>query len=132
MVWRVTELHSTEQDSTELGSTALAHKVADVMSDKKASDIVVLDLRGLTYIADYFVIGNGTTERQIRALADEVEQRLKQDDRIVPYQVEGTSASGWVLIDYGEVIVHIFSPSERDYYKIEKIWSDAPVVVKML
>lgn len=110
----------------------MAHKVVDIVSDKKASDIVLLDLRGLTLIADYFVICSGASERQIKAITDDVEERLKSEDHIRPLHVEGTNDSGWVLMDYGGVIVHVFSPQERDYYRIERIWSDAPVVLRML
>lgn len=110
----------------------MARKVVDIAADKKASNIVLLDLKGLTYIADYFVICSGTSDRQIQAITDEIEQRLKQEDRAIPLHVEGTSDSGWVLLDYGGVIVHVFSPQEREYYKIEKIWSDATTVLHIL
>ncbi|MCL5958207.1 MAG: ribosome silencing factor [Chloroflexi bacterium] len=120
--WRIVDLDPAE----------LARKVVDIAADKKASDIVLLDLRGLTFIADYFVICSGTSDRQIQAITDDIEQRLKHEDNESPLHVEGTSDSGWVLIDYGGVIVHVFSPEERDYYRVERIWSDAPVVLRML
>lgn len=106
--------------------------MVDIVSDKKASDIVLLDLRGLTFIADYFVICSGASERQIQAITSGIEEKLKQDDRVIPLHIEGTNDSGWVLMDYGGVIVHVFSPEVRDYYKIEKIWSDATTVLRML
>ncbi len=101
-------------------------------SDKKASDIVLLDIRPVTVIADYFIICNGTTERQIKAITDDIQEQLKKDDRMSPLHVEGTPDSGWVLLDYGTVIVHVFSPQEREHYRLEKIWNDAIVVLRML
>ena len=106
--------------------------MVDIVSDKKASDIVLLDLRGLTFIADYFVICSGASERQIQAITSGIEEKLNHDDRVIPLHLEGTNDSGWVLMDYGGVIVHVFSPEVRDYYKIEKIWSDATTVLRML
>ncbi|MCL5266329.1 MAG: ribosome silencing factor [Chloroflexi bacterium] len=106
--------------------------MVDIASDKKASDIVLLDLRHVTVMADYFVICTGTTDRQIKAITDDLQEKLKADDRLIPLHVEGTADSGWILLDYGAVIVHVFSPTEREYYKLERIWSDATVVLRML
>lgn len=116
----------------DLEPTELAHKIVDIASDKQASDVVLLDLRKVTVIADYFVICNGTTERQIDAVTDAIQETLRKNDRLIPLHVEGTADSGWILLDYGGVIVHVFSPSEREYYKLERIWADAVVVLRML
>jgi len=91
----------------------------------------MLDLREVSLIADYFVICSGTSERQIKALADEIQETLAQDERLKPLQTEGAPDSGWVLLDYGSVVVHIFSKELREYYRLEKIWSQAVPVLRI-
>lgn len=81
-------------------------------------------------MADYFIICSGDTERQVKAIVDEVRER-GQDAELRPSQVEGTPGSGWMVLDYGVVIVHVFLPSERDYYQLEELWSDATLVVSI-
>jgi ribosome-associated protein len=120
------------QQEDALDAADLARKIVDIASDKKAVDVVLLDIRKVTVIADYFVICSGTTDRQIDAIVDAILESLKKDDRLIALHVEGTADSGWVLLDYGGVIVHVFSPSEREYYKLDKIWNDAVVVLRML
>ncbi len=102
----------------------------DAAADKKASDILLLDLRRMTLIADYFVVCNGQSNRQIRAIAQGIAESLK-DLGERPLRMEGTPESGWLLMDFGSVIAHIFSPELRTYYALEKLWQDAPVVVRM-
>jgi ribosome-associated protein len=108
----------------------LARLIVDLISDKKGVDILLLDTRPVSFIADYFVIATGESERQLQALADEIQKQLKKH-RVLPIGVEGMASSGWVLLDYGSVIVHLFSPALRDYYRLEKLWERAPVVVRM-
>jgi ribosome-associated protein len=102
----------------------------DAAADKKASDILLLDLRRMTLIADYFVVCNGQSSRQLRAIAQGIAESLK-DLGERPLRMEGTPESGWLLMDFGSVIAHIFSPELRAYYALEKLWQDAPVVVRM-
>lgn len=90
----------------------------------------MLDLRGVSIIADYFVITSGGSERQIKAIIDAVEEELEQR-KIDPLHVEGAPESGWVLLDYGDVVVHVFAPPEREYYKLEQLWRQAPLVVRI-
>jgi ribosome-associated protein len=90
----------------------------------------LLDVRSVSLLADYFVICSGDTERQVKAIVDEVRER-GEDAELRPSQVEGTPNSGWMVLDYGVVIVHVFMPHERDYYELEELWSDAPLVVRM-
>ena len=104
--------------------------MTDILADKMAEDIVVLDLRGNTILADYFVIATGTTDRQIRALADALIEGLHAEGQHV-LRIEGEPESGWVLADLGGVIVHLFSPDRRGYYRLEQLWSEARVVVRM-
>ncbi len=102
----------------------------DIVSDKKGEDILLLDTRAVSFISDYFVIATAASDRQLKAVADEIQKQLKKD-RILPLGVEGKPDSGWVLLDYGSVIAHLFSPGMRDYYRLEKLWEHAPVVVRM-
>ncbi|HIC93281.1 MAG TPA: ribosome silencing factor [Anaerolineae bacterium] len=115
----------------KLDSIELARTIIDAIAEKKGSDILLLDIRPVSLLADYFVICSGETERQIKAILDEVLERTKRA-KVLPLHIEGEPPSGWVLMDYGSVIVHIFAPAERDYYRLEELWSDAPVVVKVL
>lgn len=116
--------------STERPPLELARRIVELAEDKKAADIVLLDLGGLTTMADYFIICSGGSERQLEAIAGGVIGSLR-DERIKPIGREGTSASHWVLIDFGSVIVHIFTPPERDYYGLEKLWSDARTILRV-
>ena len=91
----------------------------------------MLDIRQVSLLADYFVICSGASERQLRAIVDEVLEKVKKEEGVVPLNVEGVPSSGWVLVDYGGVIVHIFAPSLREYYSLEKLWSEATMVVRV-
>ena len=108
----------------------LARRIVELAEDKKAADIVLLDLAGLTTMADYFVICSGGSERQLEAIADGIIGGLR-DERLRPIGREGTAASHWVLLDYGAVIVHIFTPPERDYYGLEKHWAEAKTILSV-
>lgn len=93
------------------------------MEDRKAENIVLLDLRPDTVIADFFVLANGTSDRQIRALKEYVREDVKEKLNTLPLAVEGEAESGWVLMDYGDVVVHLFHEDQRDYYDIEGLWN---------
>jgi len=108
----------------------LARRIVELAEDKKAADIVLLDLTGLTTLADYFVICSGGSERQLDAIADGITSTLR-DEKLKPIGREGVPASHWVLLDYGSVIVHIFTPPERDYYGLEKHWSEAKTILRV-
>ncbi len=108
----------------------LARTIVDIISDKKGTDIVLLDTRPISFIADYFVIATGESDRQLKAISDDIQKQLKAHSTL-PIGVEGTPASGWVLLDYGGVIAHLFNPEMRDYYHLERLWSQAPVIVRM-
>lgn len=95
---------------------------------KKASDIKVLDLTGITSFADFFVICTGSNQRQIQAITDEVGMQLKQQAGELPISLEGYNQAEWVLADYGDLLVHIFSPKARDYYDLERLWRSAKTV----
>jgi ribosome-associated protein len=109
---------------------ALARRVVDVAADKKASDVLLLQVSALTTLADYFVICSGGSERQLDAIADAITEALRDEGRR-PIGREGNAATHWVLIDYGAVIVHVFAPPEREYYQIERLWADAPALLRI-
>ena len=102
-----------------------AQLCAEAADNKKAFDTLILDLRGLTYIADYFVICSGSNTTQVSAIAEEVGHILAKAGEH-PSHVEGGAESNWVLMDYGDVVVHVFEEQARAYYGLEKLWSDAP------
>ncbi len=108
-----------------LNSIEKARLVAQSVQDKKAIDPVILELRDLTVIADYFVICSGESGTQVGAITDHVKEKLKEAG-VKRYAVEGADHRNWVLIDYGDVIVHIFEKETRDFYELEKLWLDAP------
>jgi ribosome-associated protein len=116
--------------SSERPPLELARRIVELAEDKKAADIVLLDLAGLTTMADYFVICSGGSERQLEAIATGIIGNLR-DERIRPIGREGTAASHWVLVDFGSIIVHIFTPPERDYYGLEKHWSEARTILRV-
>ena len=93
--------------------------------EKKGEDLAVLDLTGISPIADYFLICSGTNSRQVRTIADEVERKVKELCGIAPKSTEGLSDSNWVLMDYVDFVVHIFMPETRDFYSLERLWADA-------
>ncbi|MCL6647575.1 MAG: ribosome silencing factor [Chloroflexi bacterium] len=113
-----------------MDSLATARCAVDVAVDKRASDILVLDVRRVANLADYFVICTAETERQIRAVVEGIEEALLEAG-IGRRQREGEPNSGWVLLDYGDVIIHVFAPAEREYYRLERLWRDAPAVVQI-
>jgi len=96
-----------------------------VIDDKKGIDLVLLDVSELLWITDVFVIASGTSRPHVQSLAEEVELNLKAFDRR-PLRIEGKREGNWVLLDYGEVVVHIFQPETRDFYGLERLWGDAP------
>jgi ribosome-associated protein len=108
----------------------VARRIVELAEDKKAADIILLDLAGLTTMADYFIICSGGSERQLDAIASGIIGSLR-DDKMKPIGREGTPASHWVLIDFGSVIVHIFTPPERDYYGLEKHWAAARTILSV-
>ncbi len=102
----------------------------EAASNKQAADIVLLDARGICSFADFFVICSGDSGRQIQAIYDEVGHSLKKEG-VLPHHHEGTVDSGWLLLDFGSVIVHIFAPFEREYYQLNKLWSQAIPIVRI-
>ena len=107
-----------------------ARRALEAASDKQAADIVLLDIRQACSFADYFVICSGDSERQIEAIRQAIADTLEKEGR-TPHHCEGTAGSGWVVLDFGDVIVHVFSTFEREYYQLDSLWSKAQLIVKM-
>lgn len=106
----------------------LASIIVKILDDKKATDIEVLDVNKSTTLADFFVICTGTSTTQIKALADEVEFRLKNEYGITPHHVEGYISANWILLDYSSVVVHVFHKEMREFYALERLWKDSPKI----
>ena len=104
-----------------------AVEAAQAASSKKAMDIVILDVGKLIGITDYFVICSGNTERQVKTIVEEIERRLREEG-VKPYRREGEREQRWVLVDYLDVVVHVFHREDREFYDLERLWSDAPMI----
>ena len=107
-------------------AAALADRIAAIAADKKAVDVRVLDLRGVVSYTDFFVVCSGNTERQTKAIHDAIYQELKDADRMLPRRTEGEREARWILLDYLDCVVHIFTPEAREYYRLEQLWGEAP------
>jgi len=110
----------------------LARYIVEAIADKKGEDVLLLDIRDISILADYFVIGSTTSERQAKAIIESVKREAKQTFDVKPLHIEGEPADGWMLMDYGDVIVHLFTEEMRAYYDLEGLWRDGRVVVRML
>jgi ribosome-associated protein len=111
-----------------LDNTESVARAAQAAATKKAEDIVVLDVSRLLVITDYFLICSGNSERQVRAIVEEVERRLAETHGVKPVRREGERESHWIVLDYIDFVVHVFSREQREYYDLERLWSDAPVI----
>jgi ribosome-associated protein len=103
----------------------------DAMSDKQVQDIVILDLRPVSLVTDFFVIGTADNARQLRAVVDALAERARVDLGVRAVLTEGEPGSGWVLVDFGDVVAHVFDREHRAYYSLESIWAEAPLVARM-
>ncbi len=115
-------------EGIQLEPAQLAKAAVDIASDKKASDVLLLDISDISTIADFFVICTGNNTRQIQAIGDALNDDLKKQGARLLYR-EGDADTGWVLLDYGDIIIHVFAPKEREYYRLERLWSEAKTVV---
>jgi ribosome-associated protein len=107
-------------------AASLAERIAAIAADKKALDIRLLDLRGVVSYTDFFVVCSGNTERQTKAIHDAVYQELKQGEGLLPRRTEGGREARWILLDYLDCVIHIFTPEAREYYRLEQLWGEAP------
>ena len=119
---------TTKPTSTE--PLQLARQMVDIASDKQASDIVLLDLRDLAAFAEFFVVLNGESPPQLKAIADGIDDAMgKQGVRL--HHREGSPDSGWVLLDFGDIVVHIFDPERREFYALDRVWRLAPALLRV-
>ena len=109
-----------------VNSRDLAARSADLMLDKKARKVIIMDLRGLTSITDFFILGTGESDAQVKAIVDHLNEKLRSENT-KPSHIEGYDKLSWVLIDYVDVVAHVFLPESRDYYRLERLWADAKV-----
>ena len=118
---------STRSESQSPAISELAQRAASIALDHKANDVLVLSLKGVSDMTDYFIIASGTSDTHVRSLGESIEEGLKQSGT-TPHHVEGLRQGRWVLLDYVDFVVHLFHPSLRTFYQLERLWSDAEVV----
>jgi ribosome-associated protein len=111
--------------STTTSSLTTAQRAGTLAQDLKATDVVLLDLTGVSDATDFFVIASGTSDTHVRATAEHIMEGLKNRDGVAPHHIEGLQQGRWVLLDYVDVIVHVFHPTLREFYQLERLWSDA-------
>ncbi len=102
----------------------------DALEDKKGEDILLIDIKDIASFTDYFVLCNGTSNRMLDALAKSVEEAIRQKHK-KKGRIEGEPNDGWLVLDYGDVVVHLFSPDQRDYYRLEELWQEGKVLVRV-
>jgi ribosome-associated protein len=122
----MTEPSSIKQKQDIAEPAALARVISEFASDKKAIDVAELDLRGVLGYTDFFVVCSGNTDRQTKAIHDGIHIGLKKDYGVLPRRVEGLAEARWILMDYLDVIVHVFTPEAREFYRLEQLWGEAP------
>lgn len=115
------------REQVQLSPEELATAVAHLAEDRKALDIIQLDLREIIGYTDYFVICSGRSERQTKGIHDAIHEGMKAQYGRLPQRVEGVSGARWILMDYLDVVVHVFTPETREYYRLEQLWGEAPV-----
>ena len=106
----------------------IARRIVDLAEDKQAHEIVLLDIRSQSTIADYFVICSADNDRQLKAIVENIDEKLGQEYQLNP-RMEGSADTGWIVMDYADVVVHIFSADQREYYRLERLWSKVPPLV---
>ena len=104
----------------------LATTIAAAANDRKAIDVVELDVRGIVGYTDFFVVATGNTDRQVKAIHDAIHATLKREHGVLPRRVEGVAAARWVLMDYLDAVAHVFTPDARSFYRLEQLWGEAP------
>jgi ribosome-associated protein len=108
----------------------LARTIADVLEEKKGENIVLIDIHELADFADFFLICSGTSDRMLKALSDDVREQIREKYHLRG-RMEGKPQDGWILLDYGDVILHLFSPDRRNYYRLEELWGEGKVLLRL-
>jgi ribosome-associated protein len=109
----------------------LARRLVDAIEDKKGENIILMDIHSQCPFADYYVLCSGASERQLKAILDAILETAQKDFCLSPSHIEGKPDTGWILLDFGDVIVHVFSPSQRRYYDLEGLWEASPILLRM-
>ncbi len=125
------QVSQVSQGAPSADALATAHLAVDAASDKKAQDILLLDVSNVAGFTDYFVICSGSSERQIRAIIDGIEEALARRG-IQAYKREGKPLDGWVLLDYSDVVIHVFAPEQRSFYGLERLWERGRTVARLV
>ena len=120
-----------ESENTPSKALGIAHTMVEALEEKKGEDILLLDLVDVCPFTDYFVICTGISDRTIRSLAEVVRERVKAVHAVGARTMEGDAESGWVLLDYGDVVLHLFSPKLRRYYQLEELWQAGQVLLRV-
>ena len=126
--WADVHVEEHSLTDTQPEPRALADRIAAIAADKLATDIVMLDMRGVVGYTDWLVIVSARSDRHARAVADEVRETLKREDRILAQRVEGQREGTWILLDYLDVVLHVFTPETRDFYRLDRLWGQVPTV----
>jgi ribosome-associated protein len=108
----------------------MAHTIVNALEEKKGEDILLIDIREIAIFASYFVLCSGTSDRMLKALADSAIEQVKKQHELTG-RVEGRTAGGWLLVDFGDVVLHLFSPERRDYYRLEDLWSRGKILLHL-
>jgi ribosome-associated protein len=111
-----------------LSSLEQARRIAALASEKLAEDVVILDMRPVCVYTDFFVLASGRNPRQTKAIFDEVYAQLKQEDKVLPRAVDGAAEAEWIIADYLDVVLHVFTPDTRAFYRLEDLWGDVPAI----
>jgi len=122
----VPERDETKKRSTSASVRTLARLAVDAILEKKGRDILVMDVHEVSGVADIFLVATGDSDLQVRAISESVRMKLKEEGGERPWHIEGTDHMQWVLMDYVDLVVHIFHPSKREFYTLERLWGDAP------
>ncbi|MGK7937804.1 MAG: ribosome silencing factor [Xenococcaceae cyanobacterium] len=125
--YQIKEIYKEHRSNPDLFITSeqLARAIAEAADDKKAVNIVLLKVSDVSYLADYFVIATGFSKTQIRAISEAIEEKILEQFQQNPIRVEGKTEGNWILLDYGDVIAHLFLPEDREYYNLEAFWGHA-------
>jgi ribosome-associated protein len=123
--WQIADLSEEAGNGQVDSARSMTLLIADALTETPATNSLVLDIRKLSSFADYFVICSGENERQLRAIAEEIGEQLREHG-YQPRRVEGTPRSGWIVLDYGDTVVHVFDEELREFYKMERLWAEAP------
>lgn len=121
-------MRATTRRSDRLTPLEQARRIAGLAQEKLAREVVILDMRPVCTYTDYFVICTAQNQRQAKAIFDEVRERLKKDDRALPRSVDGQREALWIVADYLDVVLHVFTPETRSFYRLEDLWGDVPLV----